>query len=219
MIRGLKAIAWTGLFLTSQPALAATQIFNLSVADPAAGLGTGPFGTVQVTENLDHTLTFVETLSTGYRIHLGNTNHNAFAFKVNSDPTVTVSGLTAGFSAIALTGGSNETEPPFGTFFTAHVCSSCGPGYSGGNAGPVTFTLGAANGLTLASLGYNLYNNQKIFFTSDVVNQDGFTGNVGAVIGDVSAVPEPNTWAMMLIGFGFAGYSLRRRKGVAFQVA
>jgi hypothetical protein len=29
--------------------------------------------------------------------------------------------------------------------------------------------------------------------------------------GGVSAVPEPTTWAMMLIGFGAVGYSMRRR--------
>jgi hypothetical protein len=27
----------------------------------------------------------------------------------------------------------------------------------------------------------------------------------------MSAVPEPTTWAMMLIGFGAVGYSMRRR--------
>ena len=29
---------------------------------------------------------------------------------------------------------------------------------------------------------------------------------------NVSAVPEPATWGMMLFGFGIAGFSLRRRK-------
>jgi hypothetical protein len=28
----------------------------------------------------------------------------------------------------------------------------------------------------------------------------------------VGAVPEPATWAMMLLGFGAVGYSMRRRK-------
>lgn len=30
----------------------------------------------------------------------------------------------------------------------------------------------------------------------------------------VSAVPEPSTWMMMLLGFGFVGYSMRRRKSL-----
>ena len=32
-------------------------------------------------------------------------------------------------------------------------------------------------------------------------------------LNQVAAVPEPANWAMMLIGFGVAGYALRRRKG------
>ena len=34
-----------------------------------------------------------------------------------------------------------------------------------------------------------------------------------------AAVPEPATWAMMLIGFGGIGVSLRRRKRMVFAQA
>lgn len=34
-----------------------------------------------------------------------------------------------------------------------------------------------------------------------------------------SPVPEPATWAMMLVGFGAAGYSLRRRRRMTLQAA
>ena len=34
-----------------------------------------------------------------------------------------------------------------------------------------------------------------------------------------AAVPEPATWAMMLIGFGGIGASLRRRKRLVFAQA
>ncbi|HEX8838885.1 MAG TPA: PEPxxWA-CTERM sorting domain-containing protein, partial [Sphingomicrobium sp.] len=33
------------------------------------------------------------------------------------------------------------------------------------------------------------------------------------------AVPEPATWAMMLLGFGAIGVSMRRRKPVLAQLA
>ncbi len=36
-------------------------------------------------------------------------------------------------------------------------------------------------------------------------------GSVSAV----SAAPEPGTWAMMIIGFGLAGYQLRRHRARA----
>lgn len=45
--------------------------------------------------------------------------------------------------------------------------------------------------------------------------------NVGVVIDDVSltAVPEPATWAMMIIGFGFIGAAMRRRQTVRVSFA
>ena len=33
--------------------------------------------------------------------------------------------------------------------------------------------------------------------------------------GNVGLVPEPSSWALMIVGFGFAGASLRRRKVTA----
>jgi len=48
------------------------------------------------------------------------------------------------------------------------------------------------------------------------LNQNGFSH--GVIIGN--PVPEPATWAMMLMGFGAAGYSMRRRrKTVLAQLA
>ena len=34
-----------------------------------------------------------------------------------------------------------------------------------------------------------------------------------------SAVPEPATWAMMLLGFGAVGFSARRRRSMVFAQA
>ncbi len=44
------------------------------------------------------------------------------------------------------------------------------------------------------------------------------TRNLSTFTGAVSAVPEPATWAMMIIGFGAAGAAIRRRRD-AFAVA
>jgi len=46
------------------------------------------------------------------------------------------------------------------------------------------------------------------------INGNNTGPGLGTLAGTVSmsAVPEPTTWAMMLIGFGAVGYSLRRRK-------
>ena len=54
--------------------------------------------------------------------------------------------------------------------------------------------------------------------TSVDLSQDGFSN--GIIITPPGGVPEPATWAMMLMGFGAAGYALRRRRKVLLtQVA
>jgi hypothetical protein len=45
--------------------------------------------------------------------------------------------------------------------------------------------------------------------TSVDLNQDGFSNGI---IITPPGVPEPASWAMMLMGFGVAGYALRRRR-------
>ena len=57
------------------------------------------------------------------------------------------------------------------------------------------------------------YSSEGIFFDFgllDYTNDSGFTANFATV----AAVPEPGTWAMMLIGFGGMGIALRRRRNV-----
>jgi len=43
-------------------------------------------------------------------------------------------------------------------------------------------------------------------------NTQGFSNAVLYTARDPGAVPEPGTWAMMLVGFGAVGFGLRRRK-------
>ena len=44
------------------------------------------------------------------------------------------------------------------------------------------------------------------------------TGSLGGTV-TINAVPEPGTWAMMLLGFGAAGYAMRRRRTTLPQLA
>jgi hypothetical protein len=192
------------------PAHAASELFTLSAVDSAAGLGSGPFGTVLVTEDAG-ALDFVETLAAGFKFHENpDPNHSAFAFSLAGDPAITISDLTGGFTQKV---GANFSASPFGSYDYALKCSGCGHGYGHGLAGPLSFTV-SGPGLTIASLLSNLKDSQHIFFTTDVVNGNGKTGNVGATgSGPVGgAVPEPAAWALMIVGLGGIGASLRRRR-------
>jgi hypothetical protein len=55
---------------------------------------------------------------------------------------------------------------------------------------------------------------------SIVLNTQGYSNAVLVTPpGSPPPVPEPATWAMMMLGFGAVGYSIRRRKPVLPQVA
>jgi len=49
-------------------------------------------------------------------------------------------------------------------------------------------------------------------YTLNIYGNNSNTGSLGGSITITEAVPEPATWAMMLIGFGAIGWQLRRRR-------
>jgi len=221
MYRKLAVLGLAGM-LAAQPASAAVQIYTFSVSDSSAGLGAGPYGTVTVTEGTGAnagSLLFDIVLNAGFKIHDGNQNHNAFTFRLNGDPSVTISNLTSGFAAIKTGSGDTVSSPPFGNYLTGIDCTTaCGPGWNGGFTGPLSFKVSAGSALSLASLGFNTVGGNHIYFTSDMIIANGKTGNVGAVQTAVTAVPEPATWAMMLVGFGALGFAVRRRPATEMRI-
>jgi hypothetical protein len=48
-------------------------------------------------------------------------------------------------------------------------------------------------------------------YTLTINGDNNSTGSLGGTV-TINAVPEPGTWAMMLVGFGAAGYAMRRRR-------
>lgn len=65
--------------------------------------------------------------------------------------------------------------------------------------------------------------NDSLFSVDQLTGLGTFIGGLGAQgitgITVAAAVPEPGTWAMMLIGFGAIGYSLRKRRAHRLQPA
>jgi hypothetical protein len=97
--------------------------------------------------------------------------------------------------------------------------------YNGGLS--TTFALGSDNGLN--TNGQNFFG--VVATGGDRINSLAFnfgpdTNGVPSAIEDIrqirlggvaSAVPEPTTWAMMLVGFGAVGYSMRKRPARKLQ--
>ncbi len=93
-----------------------------------------------------------------------------------------------------------------------------GDGSANGGIGPINpgdgyfatpaLALTASTGLP-ATLTVNTAQNVRFF-----IFDDNLGDNSGGVSINVASVPEPATWAMMIIGFGAAGSMIRRRKAV-----
>lgn len=99
---------------------------------------------------------------------------------------------------------------------------------STGSSVPFTFGLNGASGGSLTApfvAGLNTFtlivnNNNAGINTNNGPLTSGPSGVdfVGNVTFDVTAVPEPSTWAMMLLGFGMIGFAARRRSSVKTTV-
>lgn len=94
----------------------------------------------------------------------------------------------------------------------------------GGGTDQLRYTVGTLSNLVSGTANNNFDNNFRTisaqFVGTGASTTLSFAGvgagtNVDVGIDDVlvqSAVPEPSTWAMMLVGFGAVGFSMRRRK-------
>ena len=87
--------------------------------------------------------------------------------------------------------------------------------FTGSQSGPFTSTLGSgSNFFSGLATGSDFFT--KISFdATGVGTRDLRQVRIGGIVrAPVSAVPEPATWALMLIGFGLIGSYMRRRKTV-----
>lgn len=130
----------------------------------------------------------------------GNSNNPfvSVAFSVNGSPLLSMPlfDLNYGYVSVGTTIGhtSGITAPNFWDFFAE------APGIPGSLDTPFSLSPSANSYADLAlsdgSGGYSLW----------------LRGNVSSVTSVTAGVPEPSTWALMILGFGSAGALLRRRR-------
>jgi hypothetical protein len=198
-IKGCLAVFGMLALVGQAHAAILTATFNQSEA--SAGLGSGPFGTVTVTD-ISGGVTVDVSLATGVNFVNTGGPHTPFVFNVNTQLFTYTSGPNSPFTQ---PGGTQDT--PWGTFSNG-VNMTGANGAPGSNHGPLDFTLTG----TISTANF-VNNTDGHIFAADILVVA--TGKTGAVTGpaSISSVPEASTWAMMILGFMGVGFMAYRRKG------
>jgi hypothetical protein len=206
-------------------ALAATAAAMTMAAPATAAIIISPSpGPVQPGENV-----LTDTNMTGRTTVIGTTNQTNTSVSVqslnsellrtdasNGQARFESTDGSLDFARIFLTQGGSFTQAEF-NLFQATGASSVDitvAGIINGIAGSTTQNFALGNGENF--FGFNATGGDVItsitFNTSATLASGGVADLRQVRVSGISPVPEPTTWAMMLIGFGAVGYSMRRRR-------
>jgi len=205
MTSALMLVASTSAFATDTPAV--------TVAGTANNLGNGPF-----------TLGFNFTTTTSFTLDgLGIYDQDGDGLVDSHDVGLWDAGGTlltsttvgAGTTGSLISGFRFASITPVtitpGTYNIGALFLGCNdPNFFGGDG-----ALSTISGLTFVSGAY-----ASGATLSNPVNPFGAApAFIGPNFLVSSAVPEPATWALMLLGFGMAGYAMRKRPNVRTRVS
>lgn len=137
----------------------------------------------------------------------GNGPQGAVGAAVFSSGVIQTPGLNGLVATVILTGGTSLVP---GQQYVALFAATTP------NQGEALFGIIDPNPGVTNDGGFNYFNNN---FDLGVINDGNWNGAIDfgslAWIGDFGgSVPEPESWALMLIGFGAMGAALRRRRDV-----
>ncbi len=216
--RILKIALAASAMIAASPALASTTIANSDSGNDVSSFGrpdSQTYGQVfraPITGVLSSFTFWMNGSVQGVSGGVGTWNDTDLTWNAgNGSPTNLFLGAPTNASgATTVLPGVNVTA---GQLYVAYLTVFGNPGPSG----TVSFDLGGAN----PDLGYFVWNNS--------VNPAGDSswdyffnpGNArfSATFDAQGAVPEPSTWALMILGFGLMGYGLRRRQKVKTSVS
>jgi PEP-CTERM motif len=143
------------------------------------------------------------------------------SFSFNAGDTIRLSYSLSGNQRV---GGPDQWYSGF-SFGSSTTLNGYGFNYFGSDITVGNFVTTSINTSTATVLG-NGFTTKSLFFTAGNAGSLKFfigtnsADNIGPILDNVSldigaAVPEPATWAMMILGFGVIGMSLRRRGAAA----
>ena len=209
----------TALVAFGLTGFAAAQTATYSLNDTAVSqFGAGPYGTVTLTQSANDVLVNVALSSDLNFISTGNLNsHSIFAFNWSGASANNISNISFANGLGATFGVAQPAhDSPFGQFNYGIYCTQNCPagGSQGGYADPLNFTVANA---TISQFANQSTGQTAAYFAADVLRVSapnaGSTGAIGAISpGVVAAVPEPESYAMLLAGLGVMGVIVRRRK-------
>jgi hypothetical protein len=204
------ALAAVGFLSFAQSGAKASVVLTSDLTSDACtgGCSNGftPFGTVTITQATSGAdLLFSVQLNSTYFFNVSK-GLDAFVYNLSS-PLTAPTPLTAGFTADA---ASPVHESAFGDFTN-------GITYTGPKTVQLlTFSVADA-GLLSASTFAATSGGTSAFFAADITSlvPGRDLPNTGAVGGLTisTAIPEPSTWAMMILGFMGVGFLAYRRRG------